>query len=794
VYQINNRHPPISVGNKAFNIHRLIHKGVRVPKTYAVSWEAYDRYMQDHVSIVEQLNQQLTRILDPAGYYAVRSSANIEDALEGSFAGQFKTMLRVQGEQKILMAIWSIWSSVNSPGVKAYLEILPIQQRELHMGVLVQEMVNPVVSGVAFSRNPITGEDEVIVEAVLGAGTALVQEGITPLRWVNRSGLWKSSPHNSPIETSLIEMVCQQTRQIAASFKAAVDLEWVYDGTELFWVQMREISSLINLTTYSNRIAKEVLPGMIKPLIWSINVPLINSVWVELLTELVGKNELKIDDLAKSFYYRTYFNISALGRIWDVFGMPRESLEIMMGILPHPNGQRIFKPTWRMMRLMPRLLSFTWRKWNLGKRFEIDYPRLRLIPDDYRWHNTDKHSESELLAEINRLYHDLHLMVYYNINIPILMAVYNALFNNYLKKARVDLAQFDLMAGMTEHLKYAPDIYLKDIQHDFSRLDPATQEKIKKSSYDEFQHMPCIRDFQEKVADFMARFGYLSDSGNDFSSIPWRENPDMVIQLLSQEPIAELHAAKVSFNDLKLPRLTSIWARLLYDKARKFRLYREQISSLYTLAYGCFRPYYLALGRLFSARDVLSEPEDIFYLDRVEIQEVVSTTASMHNSTPTKQLNQDYGSLARIRKAEMISCWDLQLPTLIFGNVPPVVDTSNEEKLTGVPTSRGYYSGPARIVHGLQDFNKVLPGDVLVIPYSDVSWSVLFSRAKAIVAESGGMLSHSSILAREYQIPAVVSVPGAMQLHDEMLVTVDGYRGEVILYAKAGIQQNEVPN
>ena len=56
------------------------------------------------------------------------------------------------------------------------------------------------------------------------------------------------------------------------------------------------------------------------------------------------------------------------------------------------------------------------------------------------------------------------------------------------------------------------------------------------------------------------------------------------------------------------------------------------------------------------------------------------------------------------------------------------------------------------------------------------------------------MLSHSSILAREYQIPAVVSVPGAMQLQDEMLVTVDGYRGEVILHAKAGIQQNEVSN
>ena len=614
------------------------------------------------------------------------------------------------------------------------------------------------------------------------------------MRWVNRSGLWKSSPQNSPIETSLIEMVCQLTRHIAASFKVAVDLEWVYDGTELFWVQMREISSLKNLATYSNRIAKEMLPGMIKPLIWSINIPLINSVWVELLTELIGRNELDFDDLAKSFYYRTYFNMSALGRVWDVFGMPRESLEIMMGILPRPEGQRIFKPTWRMMRLVPHLLLFMWRKWNLGKRFEHDYPRLKLIADDDSRQNKYKRSESELLAEIDRLYHDLHLMVYYNINIPILMGIYNALFSNYLKKARVDPVQFDLMAGMTEHLEYAPDIYLKDLQHGFYNLDPATQEQIRQSSYDEFLHIPGINDFQGQVSDFMVRFGYLSDSGNDFSSIPWRDKPDMVIKLLAREPVNEMYAAKIRFDDLKLPKLTSIWARLLYDKARKFRLYREQISSLYTQAYGSFRPYFLALGSHFTAREVLSEPEDIFYLDRSEIQEIVSTTASMHNSTPAKQLIQDYCLLVRIRKAEMISCQDVHLPTLIFGNVPPVVDTDEDDKLTGVPTSRGYFTGPTRVVHGLEDFNKVQSGDVLVIPSSDVSWSVLFTRAKAIIAESGGMLSHSSILAREYQIPAVVSVPGAMRLQDQMLVTVDGYRGEIILHAKARIQQNEVSN
>jgi pyruvate,water dikinase len=71
---------------------------------------------------------------------------------------------------------------------------------------------------------------------------------------------------------------------------------------------------------------------------------------------------------------------------------------------------------------------------------------------------------------------------------------------------------------------------------------------------------------------------------------------------------------------------------------------------------------------------------------------------------------------------------------------------------------------------------------VLVIPYSEVSWSPLFARAGAVVAESGGLLSHSSIIAREYNIPAVVSVEGATRLEDDVIVTVDGHKGEVIIH------------
>ena len=89
---------------------------------------------------------------------------------------------------------------------------------------------------------------------------------------------------------------------------------------------------------------------------------------------------------------------------------------------------------------------------------------------------------------------------------------------------------------------------------------------------------------------------------------------------------------------------------------------------------------------------------------------------------------------------------------------------SRARYLAGIPSSRGYYRGPVRVIRQASDFDKLQRGDVLVIPYSDVSWTPLFTRAGAVIAEAGGMLSHSSIVAREYNLPCVVSVPGACRL------------------------------
>jgi pyruvate,water dikinase len=204
----------------------------------------------------------------------------------------------------------------------------------------------------------------------------------------------------------------------------------------------------------------------------------------------------------------------------------------------------------------------------------------------------------------------------------------------------------------------------------------------------------------------------------------------------------------------------------LWRRTGAFRVYREAISSTYTWGYGLFRETFLEWGARLVRRDLLQVPEDVFYLELEELR------AWATGDPPTP---------AGTRK--------LIVPDIVYGDafVPRTREDVVRDRLTGNPTSRGSARGPARIVRGAEDFERVSSGDVIVIPYSDVAWTPLFARAAAVVAEAGGMLSHSSIVAREYGIPCVVSVEHACSaIPDGASLVVDGTSGVVLVEASGG--------
>ena len=307
----------------------------------------------------------------------------------------------------------------------------------------------------------------------------------------------------------------------------------------------------------------------------------------------------------------------------------------------------------------------------------------------------------------------------------------------------------------------------------YQELDAEQRSVFSSGNFNEFMALRGCESMQKGLLQFIDKFGHLSDSGNDFSYTPWRENQDMILKMVkSNAESSHKLSKKMRFEDIDPGLFSGIFLKVIYQKARQYFLFREQVGSLYTFGYGLFRDYFLALGQRFHARGLLNSKEDIFYLHFDEIRSAAAVTENV----------QPYILEVEKRRQEMEKYRSITPPVTIFGDQPLPIEENPGAKLVGTPTSSGYYEGPVTVVRGIDDFDKIRQGDVLVVPYSDVGWTPMYVKAGAVVAESGGMLSHSSIVAREYGIPAVVSVPGACKLLSGKVVTVDGYRGKVTIH------------
>jgi pyruvate,water dikinase len=632
-------------------------------------------------------------------------------------------------------------------------------------------MVKPVVSGVLFSKNPMTGSNEIVIESIVGEGTQLVQDGITPDRWVSRNNTWVAKPDQTHLTAQVAKEILNDARKIIKRIKKPIDLEWVWNGEDVCWVQVREITTLSELNVYSNRFSKDMMPGMIHPLIWSINIPLINTVWLGILEEIVGNLPIKAEDLAKSFFYRSYFNMGAMGEVFTRVGFPSEGLEMMMGLVPVEAGRPVFKPTIKMLPLLPKLTRFIVDKWRLEKKIQSALPAFEKDLDCFSPNPDPETAFADQVKEINALYKLVQRIVYFNVLAPVLASMYARILESQLKKLDVDLLKFDLLHNFREIDPYQPNIALANLHQKLFNLADQGELHLPHNhngiNLETIQGTPFESDFSQFTEDF----GHLSDNSNNFMAEPWRENPEMVLKMVyDHQEIQREQKDRIRFEDLPLKGLQKIIINFFYQRTRRFTLYREQISKNYIYSYGLFRPYFMRLAENMVKAGWLHSTEDIFYLQWNEIQQLVK-------DRDDSLINQNVTA----RKKEMNAYQDIVLPDIIYGDDPPPAYVSTRGKLSGTPTSQGYYSGNVKVIKGRGDFDKVKHGDVIVIPYSDVGWTPLFVRAGAVIAESGGLLSHSSIIAREYHIPAVVSVPGCMQLKDHQPVSVNGFTGEIVL-------------
>lgn len=174
-------------GGKAASLSRGLRRGWPVPGGLAVAADAVGRLAQGDASVRDALAraQRQAGLADVS--VAVRSSAIGEDSATASFAGMHLTVLEVRGVDAVVEALVRVWRSGRTDAALAYRRRLGVEGAP-RVAVVVQRMVRPRVAGVLFTRNPVDGADERVVEATHGLGEAVVAGLVTPDRYVWRRG------------------------------------------------------------------------------------------------------------------------------------------------------------------------------------------------------------------------------------------------------------------------------------------------------------------------------------------------------------------------------------------------------------------------------------------------------------------------------------------------------------------------------------------------------------------------------------------------------------------------------
>lgn len=287
----------------------------------------------------------------------------------------------------------------------------------------------------------------------------------------------------------------------------------------------------------------------------------------------------------------------------------------------------------------------------------------------------------------------------------------------------------------------------------------------------------------------MAHHGHHCRGEMELFNARWSETPDYILSIVRNylssstqtDPIQNYHdqirkreqLTNRCRQQLKNPAKRLIFNHIVH-RAQQGVVFRENWKSEAVRYTAAFRSILLELGQRLDNKGIFENTDDIFFLKLEEIE-----TVTLGKS------NFDVKETITSRRAEYEKHKSVMPPAVVIGKfnpddyVPDAVDT-HAEVFNGLAVSSGVVVGKARVILKADTEEQVLPGEILVAPSTDPGWTPYFMPAAAIVMDIGGMLSHGSIIAREYGIPAVVNVgPATKIIKTGQTIQVDADNGIV---------------
>jgi rifampicin phosphotransferase len=768
-------------GSKAANLGDLLRAGFPVPAGFVLTTAAFERFLAANAlgpdstpeaigeaQIPADVDQALRHIAAALGgvSWAVRSSAVAEDLPGASFAGQYETVLGVRGFDALCDAVKQCWASAFSARVVAYRvgrgESAQADRDVLATGpstaagvptpmaVLVQRQVEPDAAGVAFTVNPVTANREVVVSAVRGLGDRLVSGHALADEWVVREpveggaprAVCRATPEQALSEAQVLA-VAALARRIEAHFGSPQDVEWALRDGEMFVLQARPITALITPATEATQVAWEApYPGgwlrnfrfgewlgdPVTPLFETWLLPVLEQAFWGALRRASDMPTPQPTYVVVHGWYFTSMNF------W-----PRHTVGWLWRLIRHPRLMRV------MLQFAPPLVDWALSPWLREWRTD-GLPHYRAVVEESE-EQVDRLSPNELLRFVERV--GAAAGDYF---------VWIALVAGAGYKTEAPLAQFYRkhlfreLGGSQQHLLAGlADPGLMAAAHAVHSLD--------------WWH-PTLGELG------------LADRARDTSVSREGYSPDRPSLARAVRERAEVEARAALAHH---PRRLRQFERLL-TTARRYAALREEIVSPFTLGWPVLRRAVQRLGEELVRIGALDSRDDVFFLTQ---EEVIAALQSRTTESLAERLSQ--------RRQE----WEhrrLLVPPLRLGHIPPPLKRGLDQleaalapngavrnaSLRGLPASPGRATGPVRIIRGQAEFGRLRSGEVLVSPTTAPAWTTLFAHAAAVVTDAGGVLAHTSLVAREYGLPAVVGTGNATALlRDGEVVTVDGTTGVV---------------
>lgn len=724
-------------GSKAANLATLMGLGVQVPEGVVVPASVFSTYAAGRApddipdALPDELLEALYAFVGSAEPVAVRSSGIAEDLAGASYAGQYETVLNVRGRDALAAAVLHCWRSACDPRVSLYQR--QQGQAAAAMAVLVQRMLRVEAAGVAFTANPVTGaRDEVVISAVPAVGEQLVSGESRAEEWVVQAGA--PTRLRAPVEAltpAQVLEVADVARRVADHFGAPQDVEWAFEDGVLHVLQARPMTALPEPVTWEppnpnvawvrNFRIGEWLPEPVTPLFTSLVLPSMESAMAEQGQRWWANPMLGRHALVNGWcFYAPTGEMSDAGMIGTMLKSLARRPKTIVGLMAAMNSPD---------------LSVRWAVDPEEKRWREDrVPRYRqriergaselggLDPEDLLA------LASDLAGLAGEMFWSMQLVAGFGWKTEGFLAKF------YAKHLRAELggSHQPLVRGLKAPAPPAP--------HAVVSLDPAT---------------PTMGELQ----------------------LAWSPPPPERIAAMERERTELEERCRAALRPGLRKRFDGLLAL-----AQRYAVVRDEQVLDATLGWPLMRRALHRLGQHLVDAELLEEPEHVYYLERAEIERALAGHAVPVDVTERIR--------TRARQRRLAPPLKIGKPSKLLEATQSAVILAMRSRsvegaqIVGMPASPGRAKGPARIIRGPEEFDRLRPGEILVAPTTSPAWTPLFARALAVVTDGGSVAAHASLVAREYGLPAVVAAMGATsRLRDGMIVTVDGSAGTIELHS-----------